>query len=120
MKELDEEEVLRAFRACPQLSPDDAAKLCPDIMRVVMLLSNCLGVCWQWTLGALLCVAGALVPQASYLPAPSVEVQSSIWVLLLQPGGTNSSGVVKLVMQGVQLLMTWLRDYEEDLSLIHI
>ena len=30
IKEPEEEQVLRAFRACPKLSPDQAAELCPE------------------------------------------------------------------------------------------
>ena len=111
-KEPEEEQVLRAFRACPKLSPDQAAELCPEIMQVVNLIGNTLGVCWQWVLAALLGIAGGLVPQARYELAPSVEVQSAMWVLLLQPGATNSSGTVKLVVQTVQLLMDWLHQLE--------
>ena len=66
----------------------------------------------NWVLAAMLSVAGGVVPQARYWLSPSVDVPSSMWVLLLQPGATNSSGVIKLVVQTVQLLLQWQSDAE--------
>ena len=111
-QEPSDDDQLRAFRACPPLDAAAAPRLCPEIMTVVMQITSTLGVCWQWTLAALLSMVSGLVPQARYELAPSIEVPSSLWVVLLHPGGTNSSGVVRLVIQTLQKLFTWRADVE--------
>ena len=111
-QEPTDEAQLHAFRACPKLSSVEAAAHCPHIMKVVMLITNTLGVCWQWVLAAALVITAGLVPQARYELAPSVDVPSSMWVLLLHPGATNTSGVVKLVVETVQMLMARLEEHE--------
>ena len=107
LQEPSDEEQLRAFRACPPLDEAAARQLCPDIMATVMQITNTLGVCWQWTLAAMLSMVSGLVPQARYELAPSVEVPASMWVVLLHPGSTNSSGVIRLVIQSLQRLFAW-------------
>ena len=112
--EPSEDDQLRAFRACPKFDVTQAASQCPEIMGVMTLISNTLGVCVPWVLAAALVIAAGLVPQARYELAPSVSVPSSMWIILLHPGATNSSGVIKLVVETVQLLMSWLAELEEQ------
>jgi hypothetical protein len=113
-QEPTDDEVLHAFRTCQKLDAAVVRAHCPEIMEVVELISNTLGTCWQWVLASALVVTAGLVPQARYQLASSAEVPSSMWVILLQPGATNSSGVVELTVQTVQLLMTWLAKHEDD------
>ena len=35
-----------------------------------------------------------------------------MWVLLLHPGATNSSGLIKMAAEAVQLLLTWVHEKE--------
>ena len=46
-KELDEDDILMAFRVCPKLSASCAAHLQPGIMEVVQLIANTWRVSWQ-------------------------------------------------------------------------
>ena len=111
-KELDEDDILMAFRVCPKLSANCAAHLQPGIMEVVQLIANTLRVSWQWVLAAVLCIIGGLVPRVRFKLAPSVPVPTSTWLLFLQPGAANGSGVIRLMPDTVSLLFEWLHQAE--------
>ena len=100
-KRIDEDEISRAFLACPKLPVERARSLAPDIMMAMEPLADAL--CVQWTsvlLGALVGVA-SLAPEDGLEIAPSVKVRSVVWSCLLHPGSTNSSGVVGCVADAI-------------------
>ena len=68
----DDDEQLRAFRACPVLKPEPFEAWLPDVMWAAHMLADTLAVCWEWGLLALLTVASGLVPEDRFEPAPSV------------------------------------------------
>ena len=78
------------------------------------MVSSCLAVNWLWALMALLSMAGACIPQDRYEPAPSIEIASSLWIVLVHPGATNSSGVVMVVAKAVRQLFRALHKWETD------
>ena len=82
----DDDEQLRAFRACPVLKPEPFEAWLPDVMWAAHMLADTLAVCWEWGLLALLTVASGLVPEDRFEPAPSISIPSSLWVVLLHPG----------------------------------
>lgn len=108
-----EDEILQAFRACPILDKEEARKLCPEIVEVSDMLARCLSVDWMWALLALLAVAGAMIPQDRFEPAPSIEVPSSLWIVLLHPGATNTSGVIAVITKAVTALLRRMQKHEE-------
>jgi hypothetical protein len=93
-KKLDDEEVLRAFRACPKLDAARGRELLPDVMDAIEPLADSLCVDWPAVLLSVLVAISVLAPEDSLVIAPSVTVRSVVWACLLHPGSTNSSGVV--------------------------
>ena len=92
-KKPDEEEVLRAFRACPELNIGQARTYVPEIMEAIEPLADSLCVCWPSVLLGVLVAIASLAPEDSFDIAPSVKVRSEWWALLLHPS-TSSSGIV--------------------------
>eukprot|EP00975_Prorocentrum_lima_P045003 9424581-Prorocentrum_lima.AAC.1 len=86
-----EDDMLRAFSACPHLDREVACQECPEVVEVSEMLARCLAVHWEWMLLALLACVGSLIPEDRFATAPSIEVPSSLWIILLHPGATNSS-----------------------------
>lgn len=113
----DDDEQLRAFRACPVLKPEPFEAWLPDVMWAAHMLADTLAVCWEWGLLALLTVASGLVPEDRFEPAPSISIPSSLWVVLLHPGATNSSGVVQAIATSVATMFDWLYAYENNRDL---
>ena len=111
-----EDDMLRAFRACPKLDREAAVQLCPEIVEVSEMLARCLCVHWEWVLLALLASVGSLIPQDRFVSAPSLEVPSSLWIILLHPGATNTSGVISLVTKAMSKLMRMLHDHEKAVA----
>ena len=44
----DDDEQLRAFRACPVLKPEPFEAWLPDVMWAAHMLADTLAVCWEW------------------------------------------------------------------------
>ncbi|CAK0824195.1 unnamed protein product, partial [Prorocentrum cordatum] len=109
-----EDEMLRAFRACPVLDRETVVQHCPEVVEVSEMLAKCLAVHWEWVLLALLACVGALIPEDHFETAPSIEVQSSLWSILIHPGATNSSGVISVVTKAMTKLVNRLHKYETD------
>jgi hypothetical protein len=110
----EDDEQLRAFRACPVLQADAFQAWLPDVMWAAQALADTLAVCWEWGLLALLTVCSGLIPEDRFEPAPSISIPSSLWVVLLHPGATNSSGVVKTVANAVATMFDWLHIQENS------
>ena len=108
----DDDEQLRAFRACPLLDPAAFQAWLPDVMWASQMLADTLAVCWEWGFLALLTVTSGLIPQDRLEPAPSISIPSSLWVVLLHPGATNSSGVVQTIATAVSTMFEWLHAQE--------
>ena len=108
----EDDEQLRAFRACPVLQADAFQAWLPDVMWAAQALADTLAVCWEWGLLALLTVCSGLIPEDRFEPAPSISIPSSLWVVLLHPGATNSSGVVKTVANAVATMFDRLHIQE--------
>ena len=83
------------------------------MVEVSEMLARCLAVHWEWVLLALLACAGALIPEDRFETAPSIEVPSSLWIMLLHPGATNSSGVIGVVTKAMAELVARLHKYEK-------
>eukprot|EP00974_Lingulodinium_polyedra_P041044 3944801-Lingulodinium_polyedra.AAC.1 len=109
-----EEEQLRAFRSCKPLSEERAAELCPGLAYAARLVADTLSVCWEWGLFAILTLASSLIPADRFEPAPSISLQSSMWVVLLQPGSTNSSSVTRVVTQAAEAMFARLHALERQ------
>ena len=62
-------------------------------------------------------MASGLVPEDRFEPAPSISIPSSLWVVLLHPGATNSSGVVQAIATSVATMFDWLYAYENNRDL---
>jgi hypothetical protein len=107
------DEQLRAFRSCPPLEVQECTRLLPNLMRVAMMVSATLMVCPEWGLFAILTIISALVPADRFRHCPALKVSSAMWVNLLHPGATNSSGVIALVARTVEKLMTRLHADEK-------
>ena len=80
----DDDEQLRAFRACPVLKAEAFQAWLLDVMWAARALADTLAVCWEWGLLAL----SGLIPVDRFEPAPSISSPSSLWVVLLHPGAT--------------------------------
>jgi hypothetical protein len=50
MASIDEDEILRAFRACPRVDYEVAKQHCPNLVKVAERISKALMVCWEWGL----------------------------------------------------------------------
>lgn len=103
-----DEEISRAFRACKQSEPAKFEALLPEVMWAANSLSKCLAVCWEWGLLSVLTVISGLVPQDRFEPAPSISIPSAMWVTLLQPGASNSSGAIKVQASSIEIMFTTL------------
>jgi hypothetical protein len=88
----DDEDILRAFRACPELDVCQARIFVPAIMEAIEPLADALCVSWPSVLLAVLVAVASLAPEDSLEIAPSVTVRSVIWACLLHPGATNFLG----------------------------
>lgn len=108
----DEALQLRAFRACPELDLQALRELCPEVVATAAQLADTLSVCPEWSLLALLSIAGGLVPRDRFEPAPSISISSSMWVCLLHPGATNSSGVIRVISMAVEKMFERLWRFE--------
>lgn len=108
-----EDDMLRAFRACPRIDREAMYQECPEVVEVSEMLARCLAVHWEWMLLALLACVGSLIPEDRFATAPSIEVPSSLWIILLHPGATNTSGVIGLVTKVMTQLSTRLQAYEK-------
>ena len=60
---------------------------------------------FRWVFLAVLIVIGALVPKDRFELTPSIVMSSAVWAVLLHPGSTNSSGVVRVAAAALDLLM---------------
>ena len=78
------------------------------------MLADTLAVDWEWAALAFLAIAGSLIPQDRLETAPSISLPSSMWILLLHPGATNSSGVIGVVTKGINKLLEKLHRHESD------
>ena len=108
---MDEEEILRAFRACPRLDVEQARQHAPDIMKSIEPLADSLCVAWPSVLLAVLVATASLAPEDRFELAPSVTVRSVVWACLLHPGSTNSSGVVGCIADSLMKLCQ--RDFKD-------
>lgn len=106
--------MLHAFRACPKLDRAAAVQECPEVVEVSEMLARCLSVHWEWILLALLAAVGALIPQDRFVSAPSIDVPSSLWIIMCHPGATNTSGVISLVTNSLNKLMKMMHAYETN------
>lgn len=107
-----EEEMLQAFRMSPQDPPVESARgHVPAIMQAIEPLAASLSVRWPAVLLAVLVATAALSPEDTLEIAPSVKVRSVIWVLMLHPGATNSSGVTGCIADALQRICA--RDFDE-------
>ena len=88
-----------------------AVQACPEVAEVSEMLARCLSVHWEWTLLALLAAVGVLIPQDRFVSAPSLDVPSSLWIILLHPGATNTSGVISLVTNSLNKLMKMMYEH---------
>lgn len=59
----------------------------------------------RWVFLAMLIMIGALVPKDRFELTPSIVMSSAVWAVLLHPGSTNSSGVVRVAAAALDLLM---------------
>jgi hypothetical protein len=105
MKEPTEDEILQAFRSCARIDTNKAEELSPDVVAVCQMVGSCLAVHWVWVLLALLTLVGGLIPQDRFETAPSIELPSSLWVVLLHPGATNTSGIIQIITRAISMLM---------------
>jgi hypothetical protein len=110
--EPDENEILRAFRACPKTPKADFEAILPDMMDAATLLADTQGVGWEWGLLALLVTASSCAPQDRFESAPSIPISSALWTCLIHPGATNSSGIIRVVTSALELMYDWLYDHE--------
>ena len=110
----DDDTQTAAFRACPRLDPASFRESIPDVMWAAELLSKTLAVCWEWAFLALLTTVSGLVPEDRIELTPSMSIPSSLWVLLLQPGSTNSSGVTRVVSEALRLMFA--RQWKDELA----
>ena len=110
----DDDTQTAAFRACPRLDPASFRESIPDVMWAAELLSKTLAVCWEWAFLALLTTVSGLVPEDRIELTPSMSIPSSLWVLLLQPGSTNSSGVTHVVSEALRLMFA--RQWKDELA----
>ena len=112
----DEDKQTAAFRACPALEAAPFEALIPHAMWAANLLAKTLSVCWEWAFLALLTAVSGLIPQDRLEPTPSVSIPSSLWVILVQPGSTNSSGVTRIVSDALRLVFDRLWVLEKRLA----
>ena len=93
----DDDTVLRACRACPKFTKQSAGEQCLETAELAEMFADSLSACWARALLALLAIAGALILQDRFEPAPSIEVPSSMWIVLLHLGATITLGVMHVV-----------------------
>ena len=94
-----DEQQPRAFRA---FDVGAGKALCPDVVPAPQMVADTLSVCCELGLLALLSMCAGLVPKDRFEPAPSISMNSTMWVCLIQPGSANSSGVIRVVTLAVE------------------
>ena len=70
----------------------------------------------EWGLLALLSVVSALVPRDRFVLCPSIKTASAMWICLVQPGATNSSGIISVVAKSVTQLLARLHKHEVEVA----
>ena len=110
----DDEQIIRAFRACPKLDKTAAESLCPEVVEVATMVADCLAVSWEWTALAMLTIAGSTIPEDRIEPAPSISLPSSLWIVMMHPGATNSSGVIAVTSKAITKMLAANHKSEEE------
>ena len=76
----DNDQILRAFRACPKLDLTRCRELLPEVMKAAEMVSKTLMVCVEWGLWTLIMVTAACAPQDRLKLTPSCTVRAVLWV----------------------------------------
>lgn len=69
-------------------------------------------VSWIWVMSCELSLAGMLAPSAALYPIESITIYPLMWVFILHPGSTQTSGLVRLyqdVLDEIEIEMNRLR-----------
>lgn len=68
---------------------------------------------------ALLTVVSGCIPEARFHFAPSIQIPASLWICLLHPGSTNTSGVGGTVTKAINLMLDqiYLEEYNAEAQL---
>ena len=107
-----EDEQLRAFRACPKLSFETASAMLPNLVKAAKMLADTQAVCWEWGLFSIISLGSSLVPQDRFEPTPAISLPSSMWVCMVHPGATNSSGVIQVTSRAAEQMFARLNKIE--------
>ena len=59
----------------------------------------------RWVLMAMVVVVGSLVPEDRLELTPSIVLSSATWAVLMHPGSTNSSGVIRVAALALGAMM---------------
>ena len=90
-----------------QLEP--VAALFPELADDWQKIGNAMQVPWQFVMVLDLTMAAAMAPTAVLFPLPTLPIHPVLWWFLFHPGAYNTSGIIKLYGEVLQLV-------EEDIN----
>ena len=93
-----------AFRAVPEPDTERARQLLPDVVEVCGLLGRTQSLNWNMVAIPSATVSRQLSPKDVFQLCKSVEVPGSLWTMLLHPGSTNTSGLLKVLTNSMELI----------------
>ena len=88
---------------------EPVAALFPELADDWQKISNAMQVPWQFVMVLDLTMAAAMAPTAVLFPLPTLPIHPVLWWFLFHPGAYNTSGIIKLYGEVLQLV-------EEDIN----
>ena len=88
---------------------EPVAALFPELAEHWQRLADAMQVPWQFVMVLDLTLAAALAPTAVLFPLPTLPVHPVLWWFLFHPGAYNTSAIIKLYSEVLQLV-------EEDIN----
>ena len=102
----DDEVKHQLFKALEQemLSEEAAHQLYPELVITWKEIGAAMSCPWQWVMVLDLSLAAFLAPTAMLLPFDTLKVFPAVWWFLLHPGSTNTSAIIKLYQDVLDIL----------------
>lgn len=89
--------------------------LYPDLRQQWTDVAAAMQVPWQYVMVLDLSLAASMAPTAVLFPLPTLQIYPVVWWFLLHPGATNTSAVVRLFADVLDLLEREMNKRRDDL-----